>query len=492
MATALHNSETSDAEATSPAPGSITLADLRGPVACVDLETTGGAALHHRVIEVGIVLLDGGVVVDEWSSLVNPGCPISSGITAITGIDDEMVAGAPRFSDLGEAIHARLGRRLFVAHNAGFDYGFLRTEFRRIGLRYGGPKLCTVRLSRALFPNEHGHSLDALIERFGLGCDARHCALGDARVLPELLAAFEARAGRSLVDAAVADQLRAIRLPPGLPMDLADDLPESPGVYVLRGRAGVPLYVGMGRNLRSRVLAHLCARDRDEPMVREVRNVEWFETGGEFGALLLEARLIRELRPLGSRRRTASAACVIRLRDAGPGAVVSVDAADTSVFCDDGDVYGPFGSEAAARRALDGRAREAGLCLKLLGLETGEGSCFARQLGRCRGACLGVEPRALHDARLRLALAPLRLKSWPFPGAVAIREPAPGLAGSVLHVIDRWRHVGSATSEEDLCSLAAAGSEGELDVDMYRIVSRWLQRVDARACIVLPARGLTT
>jgi DNA polymerase-3 subunit epsilon len=277
-----------------------------------------------------------------------------------------------------------------------------------------------------------------------------------------------------------------------LPDELVDDLPESPGVYVLRGDAGVPLYVGMGRNLRSRVLAHLCARDRDEALIRELRDVEWIETGGEFGALLLEARMIRELRPLGSRKRTSSATCVIRVRDAEPGALVSIEPVDSSLFRDQGDAYGPFGSEAAASRALEGRAREAGLCLKLLGLESGEGSCFARQLGRCRGACLGVEPRALHDARVRLALEPLRLKAWPFPGAVAIREPAAGLTGSVLHVIDRWRHVGSATSEDELQSLAAGSDDCELDFDMYRIVSRCLQRIDARACIALPARGPVT
>ena len=489
MAIALHNSDACDAAAANPAPGSATLADLRGPVACVDLETTGGSAPHHRVIEIGIVLLDRGVVVDEWSSLVDPGCAIPRGITAITGIDDTMVTAAPGFGDLADAIRRRREGRLFVAHNAGFDYGFLRTEFRRVGVRYSAPKLCTVRLSRALFPGEHGHSLDALIERFGLGCDARHRALGDARVLPALLAAFDARVGRPGLNAAVADQLRALRLPPGLPADLADELPELPGAYVLRGEAGLPLYVGMGRNLRSRVLAHLCAPDRDEPMIRDLRDVEWFETGGEFGALLLESRLIRELRPRGSRRRTARATCVIRLRDTGKGTVVCVEAADSSVFDDHGDAYGPFGSEAAARRALEGRAREAALCLKVLGLESGEGSCFARQLGRCRGACLGVEPRALHDTRLRLALAPLRLRSWPFPGAVAIREPAPGLNGSVLHVIDRWRHVGSASSEQELRSFATARSEAALDVDMYRIVSRWLRRVDARACIPVPACG---
>ena len=111
------------------------------------------------------MLLDGGVVVEEWSSLVNPGCHIPRGITTITGIDTDMVAEAPRFEELGEAILRRLDGCLFVAHNAGFDYGFLRSEFRRIGMRFSAPRLCTVRLSRALFPEEHGHSLDALIAR---------------------------------------------------------------------------------------------------------------------------------------------------------------------------------------------------------------------------------------------------------------------------------------------------------------------------------------
>jgi DNA polymerase-3 subunit epsilon len=464
---------------------------LRGRVACVDLETTGGAAGFHRVIEVGIVLLDGGRVVEEWSSLVNPGCRIPRGVTAITGIDDDMVADAPRFEDLASEILRRLNGCLFIAHNAGFDHGFLRREFHRIGLRFGAPRLCTVQLSRSLFPHEPGHSLDALIDRHALACDARHRALADARVLPALIHAFETCAGRTRLDEAVATQVRALRLPPGLSEDLADDLPDGPGVYVLRGERSVPLYVGMGRNLRSRVLAHLASRERAGRLFDDVRDIEWFETGGELGALLLESRLIRELGPSAHRRlRVAADAYVIRLRDAGRGTTVTVEAASVSGPDGEQESYGPFVSESAARRALEGRTRGAGLCFKLLGLESGEGSCLARQLGRCRGACLGIEPRALHDARLRLALAPLRLRSWPFPGAIAIREPAVGAAGSVLHVIDRWRHLGSAASEEELQSLAGARDDGGFDADVYRIVNRWLHRIDPRSCIELPpARG---
>ena len=176
---------------------------LRGPVACVDLETTGGLAAQHRVIEVGIVLLEGGRIVEEWSSLVQPGIRIPSAIAAFTGIDDAMVADAPPFAEIAPAVAQRLRGRLFVAHNARFDYGFLRTEFRRLGSKFAAPVLCTVRLSRGLYPQHRRHNLDTLMERFRLDCSARHRALGDAQVLPALLAAMEHELGAPAVDAAV-------------------------------------------------------------------------------------------------------------------------------------------------------------------------------------------------------------------------------------------------------------------------------------------------
>ena len=114
---------------------------LRGPVACVDLETTGGMAAHHRIIEVGIVLLEHGEIVEEWSTLVHPGLRIPSSIAAFTGIDDSMVADAPPFADLAHEVQRWLQGRLFVAHNARFDYGFLRAEFRRLGVKFAAPVL---------------------------------------------------------------------------------------------------------------------------------------------------------------------------------------------------------------------------------------------------------------------------------------------------------------------------------------------------------------
>ena len=138
---------------------------LGRPIACVDLETTGGHAGRDRVMEAGIVLLEGGAIVEEWSTLVNPGVRIPHAIQQFTGITEAMVADAPPFAAVAQDIAARLEGRLFVAHNARFDYGFLRGEFRRLGRRLRAPVLCTVRLSRALTPGERGHNLDAVMAR---------------------------------------------------------------------------------------------------------------------------------------------------------------------------------------------------------------------------------------------------------------------------------------------------------------------------------------
>jgi len=462
---------------------------LQGPVACVDLETTGGMAAQHRVIEVGIVVLEGGEIVEEWSTLVQPGVRIPSTIAVFTGIDDSMVADAPRFEEVSAEVRRRLDGRLFVAHNARFDYGFLRAEFRRAGAKFSAPVLCTVRLSRSLFAEHARHNLDALIERFELGCSARHRALGDAQVLPALLAAMEERRGPDEVEAAVSAVLRAARLPPQLPAELTDDLPEGPGVYLFRGEGGGLLYVGKSRNLRSRVFDHFAAEHRSgkgSRLTHLVRDVEWIETGGELGALLLESRLVKELVPTANRRlRKAPAACGLRLMARDGALRPEVVALDASCFGAEDATYGPFRTERDAWRALEGKAREAALCLKLLGREAGEGSCFAFQLGRCRGACVGREPRALHDARLQLALASLRLKPWPFAGAVGVREPDAGGVGRVLHVVDRWQHLGTARGPDEVAALLTARQSMEFDADSYRIIRRCLERVAPRDLAIL-------
>jgi DNA polymerase-3 subunit epsilon len=218
--------------------------------------------------------------------------------------------------------------------------------------------------------------------------------------------------------------------------------------------------------------------------------VEWIETGGELGALLLESRLVKELAPSANRRlrKPAALQCVLLVEQDG-GLEARVEPLPAPAAGGELELYGPFRTERDAKRALEGKAREAGLCLKVMGLERGAGSCFALQIGRCRGACVGREPRALHDARLRLALVSLRIKPWPFPGAIGIRERAVADGDTVLHVIDRWRHLGTAADETEVAALLESADQGPFDPDGYRIIARCLDRVAPRDIVLLGTTG---
>lgn len=152
----------------------------------VDLETTGASALGDRITEIGIITVEPDGHVERWSSLVNPGVGISSFIQRLTGIDNAMVGKAPAFSDLAEEVEARLSDGLFIAHNVRFDYGFLHHAFFRTGHPFSPEALCTVKLSRQLYPAEKKHNLDTLITRHALVPNARHRALADADLLLQL------------------------------------------------------------------------------------------------------------------------------------------------------------------------------------------------------------------------------------------------------------------------------------------------------------------
>ncbi len=455
---------------------------LDRPLVFLDLETTGATASHDRITEVGLVEVEHGGVRSEWSTLVNPGRPIPPYIETLTGITNEMVALAPTFAEIAPALKARLDGKLLVAHNARFDYGFLKNEFRRIDVGYRSQLVCTVKLSRKLFPQHRRHNLDSLIERHGVSCTARHRALGDAKVLWELVRKWTDEVGAQALRAAAAAQLARPSLPPAIDQAVLDELPEAPGVYLFFGDNDVPLYVGKSINLRSRVLAHFSGdlrATKDARIVRQIRRLEWKETVGELGALLEETRLVKTLLPLHNRAlRRASELCAFVWNPAAPHPPRLVSMAEVE-FTHTENVYGVFRSQSAARETLRNLARARELCLIALGLEKGKGPCFAYQLERCRGLCVGKELRAKHDLRLMQALSGIRLQAWPFDGRIGVRESSGGK--SEVHVLDQWCYLGSLRSEQDFEMLRP---KPQFDLDTYRMLRRFLAKQNSSLEIV--------
>ncbi|WP_118179433.1 exonuclease domain-containing protein [Paraburkholderia phosphatilytica] len=269
------------------------------PIVFVDLETTGSSSGEHRITEVGVVEV-GPNGVSRWSTLLDPQQSIPPFIQQLTGITDSMVRGQPTFESIAPALLERLDGKLFVAHNASFDRGFLRGEFQRVGLTFNPDVLCTVRLSRALFPAEKRHGLDALVERHALRPSDRHRALADADLLWQFWRQLHDIVPVETLRVQIDRTMRRFRLAGDITEDLLDEAPAGCGVFAFFGENDAPLLVGRSVRVRQRVRAYLSGERRSSKEMRiaqQVRRVEWRATGGELGALLAEAQWIAALRP---------------------------------------------------------------------------------------------------------------------------------------------------------------------------------------------------
>lgn len=444
----------------------------------VDVETTGANPVRDRITEIAILRIAGGELVERWESLVNPGCTIPPLIQRLIGITDEMVATAPSFADIADEVRARLDGAVFVAHNARFDYGFLRNEFARVEREFEAPVLCTVKFSRALFPEHHRHGLDALIERHGLHCAARHRAMGDTEALWQFL-----RLARGQFSAEVLARAteRAMKVPPRpaqLPDGVLEGLPESPGVYYLYGENDQLLYIGRAASLRARVTEQLDprAKGRDGELVKRVRRVECEECAGELDAQLRETALLRERCPPHNRPLATGEEAFGLQYVAGrkrPPVLQRVPLAGSDP-ADWSDVHGAFRTRKEAESLLRELARAYRLCPRRLGLEGGQGACSAHAAGSCAGVCAKRERPEAHDERLLGALGGVRLRPWPWGGAVLIAEHSTHHELRAWHLIDRWCHLGTVTSEAEVSALCAAPPPRRFDLDVYRILTRWL------------------
>ena len=439
------------------------------PLAFVDLETTGATASQDRITEIGIILVDD-TGVQEWSSLVNPETRISGFIESLTGISNEMVAEAPRFCDLASRVYKMLEGRIFVAHNARFDYAFLKQSFLREGIDFSAKTLCTVKLSRRLYPGHPKHNLDTLIERHGLKASGRHRALADAQLIHQFWEKIQATIPQETIQSAVKALLSRPRTPTHIDLTMIDGLPESPGVYLFYGENDLPLYVGKSVNIRQRVMSHFTAdvtSAKEMSLSQQVRRIEHIKTGGEIGALLKEAALVKKLQPTHNRQlRRNNELCSIQLKDSSEGLEVHVAYASELDFATTSNLYGLFKNKREAFKALTEIAEEDALCKAIIGLEKVKAGspCFGWQLKKCRGACIGDEPRLAHDARLLAGLGKLKIKTWPFDGPAYLKE------GEEILLIENWAYLGSATSEDEIWQIMD-GRQTRFDRDTYKILS---------------------
>lgn len=444
------------------------------PLAFVDLETTGASATRDRITEIGIVLVDEHGV-REWSQLIYPQTRIPVFIEQMTGITNAMVTEAPPFSAVAAEVEELLKGRLFIAHNARFDYGFLKNEFKRMGLTFQPSVLCTVKLSRKFYPEYRHHNLDSLIERHNLKAKDRHRALADAQLIHQFWTHLSERFSPSVLDEAIQGLVNRSSLPSNIDPLLVHDLPEGSGVYLFYGDNDLPLYIGKSVNIKSRVLSHFSADHRSNKemsLSQQLQRIDWIETAGELGALLIEAKLIKQLMPTHNQcLRRKSDLCAWQLEQDNEQLRPVLKWANELDFSAQDNLYGLYHSQREALKALRGLADQHQLCLSILGFEktTKDRPCFAHQLKKCKGACVGLEKPLEHAARLMIAMNKLKLATWPYRGAIGIQE------GNELHVIDHWCYLGTAKHEAEIHELLDAGRPA-FDRDTYMTLHKALKK----------------
>jgi DNA polymerase-3 subunit epsilon len=376
--------------------------------AIVDIETTGGSPKTEKITEIAIYHYDGAVVTDEFISLVNPQKNIPYYITALTGISNEMVENAPKFYEIAREIVKFTEGRILVAHNASFDYKFIREEFKSLGYEFKRDHMCTLRLSRKLLPGHRSYSLGNLCNDLNIDIKGRHRAAGDALATVQLLDLLMNRSRETgqmeMLQESVSGSLK--NLHPDLDKDRIDTLPEQTGVYYFLNDQQQVIYIGKSNNIRKRVMSHLSNHRsrRAMEMKESIAGIDFELTGSELIALLVESSEIKKHAPRYNRaqkRKTMHYGLYSQKDDHGYYRLMVDRTAhrinEVPETC--------FQNKAEARSILTKMIERHWLCQKLCGLYDTDGSCFHYEIRQCNGACIGKESPDIYNQRVMKALS---------------------------------------------------------------------------------------
>lgn len=373
----------------------------------IDVETSGRS---NRITEISIFKYDGNVVVDEFTSLVNPNCFIPEHITALTGIDNGTVANAPEFSEIADTILEITKDAIFVAHNVNFDYNVIQGEFKLLGIAFTRKKLCTVRLSRKLIPGHRSYSLGKLCKALNINLVDRHRARGDAEATVIL---FKLLQKQENADPIFKDFLnknnKQATLPPNLPNKVFNALPNATGIYYFKNKKGTIIYVGKAKDIKKRVLSHFYSKaQKSLDMVRETADIDFELSGSELLALLMEDAAIKHHFPQYNKasKRTPKGYSIFSYQDRNNVMHLAINAAKATP-----KPIITLYSVRDIRLFLERVCEQFNLCPKFCHLQEGVDFCSHHAITNCNGICRGDESVELYNERVTNAICDIINKS---------------------------------------------------------------------------------
>lgn len=376
--------------------------------AVVDIETTGGYASAHGITEISIHVFDGQKVIEKFETLVNPHQPIPPYIQAMTGITDNMVSNAPSFEEVAEKVHTLLHDKIFVAHNVNFDYSFVKANLIASGYDLNGKKLCTVRLSRKIFPGLSSYSLGNLCQSLGISIRDRHRAGGDTEATVKILELLLQNDADKHIEKSLKRNSKESILPPNVPKEHFEKLPYTPGVYYFHNEKGKIVYVGKANNIRYRVNSHFSNNSQSrqkQNFMRHVHAISFEPTGTELMACILESTEIKKRWPEfnSSQKRWEDVYGIFVYEDQNSYMRLAIDKNRKRL----NPVY-------SFHYLVDGHAmirkliREFNLCPKLCFMQKDDQPCEGLKNESCSGACEQNESVEKYNKRVEKAIESLK------------------------------------------------------------------------------------
>lgn len=378
--------------------------------AIVDIETTGSYAAANGITEISIHVFDGEKVTGKYETLINPGQPIPYFIQTMTGITDKMVEDAPRFEDVAENIFNVLQGKIFVAHNVNFDYSFVNAHLKQSGFELNSKKLCTVRLSRKIFPGLPSYSLGKLCHSLGIKINDRHRAGGDTAATVKIFQLLLQNDNEQHILKSLQRNSKEAILPPNVPKDHFEKLPYTPGVYYFHNEKGKVVYVGKANNIRYRVNSHFSnnAESRQKQnFLQHVYGISFQCCGTELMACILESTEIKKRWPAfnSSQKRWEDVYGIFMYEDQNGYQRLAIDKNRKRLH----PVF-TFHYLADGHAVLRKLIRDFNLCPKLCFLHKDDVKCTGINEGYCFGACEQQEPPEKYNERVLKAAASIRAK----------------------------------------------------------------------------------
>ena len=272
--------------------------------AITDIETTGSYAGANSITEIAIVITDGVKELDRFETLLKPDQNIPYHITQLTGITNEMVAEAPLFDEMADEIEDFLSDCIFVAHNVGFDYSFIKKQFEDRGRRFNPTRLCTVRMTRKIVPGLKSYSLSNLCSYFGVVNKSAHRAMADVEATLDIFHKLLKLDVNNVILGTIKKGNPESWLPNQVDVEEFHQLSESPGVYYFRNSKGKLLYAGMSANVKKRVRQHFTGKlnsNRRQEFLQDITSIDHVPLGSELIARLWEDHEIKQNWPKHNR-----------------------------------------------------------------------------------------------------------------------------------------------------------------------------------------------